>query len=60
MALYINNTGKLLGAAVLASAAAQAATGEDTGLARGCLVGLVVWLSWCCLILGTLFWLIFK
>jgi hypothetical protein len=59
MALYINNTGKLLGAAILASAATQAATGEDTGLARGCLIGLVVWLAWVSLILGAIFFLIF-
>jgi len=60
MALYINSTGKMLGTAVVASAIAQGVTGKDTGLARGCVVGLVVWMAWVSFVLFTFYWLIFK
>jgi len=60
MALYVNNTGKFLIGAVAASAVTQAVTGRDTGLARGCVVGLVVWMGWVALVLSSIYWLIFK
>ena len=60
MAYYINNTGKLLIGSVVASAATQAVTGRDTGLARGCVIGLVVWMGWVALVLSSIYWLIFK
>jgi len=60
MGLYINNTGKLLGAAVVASAVTQAATGKDTGLAKGCLTGLVVWFSWVVFVFMAIYYIIFK
>ena len=59
MALYVNNTGKFLIGAVAASAVTQAVTGRDTGLARGCAIGLVVWLAWVSFVLTTIYWLIF-
>ena len=59
MGFYINSTGKLLGAAVVTSAVTQAATGKDTGLARGCLTGLVIWFCWVAFVLTTIYWLIF-
>jgi len=59
MGSYINTTGKLLVGGVAASALTEAATGKDTGLARGCLTGLLLWLAWVCLVLGTIYWLAF-
>ena len=58
MAGYINNTGKLLIGAVVASAATEAVTGRDTGLARGCLTGLIVWLAWVALVLSAIYFFV--
>jgi hypothetical protein len=59
MAGYINNTGKILGATVVAAAVTEAVTGQDTGVKRGCLTGLVVWFAWVCLVLYAIYYLIF-
>lgn len=60
MTYRINNTGKILIGTVVATAAAEAITGEDLGLRRGCLTGLIVWMCWVALILTSVYWLIFK
>lgn len=60
MAYYINNTGKLLIGSVVATAVAEKVTGQDLGLRRGCLTGLVVWLAWVALVLSSIYWLVFK
>jgi len=57
---YINNNGKLLIGTIVAAAATEAVTGEDTGLARGCAIGLVVWLAWVAFFFTTMFWIIFR
>ena len=59
MAGYINLSGKILAAELAVAVATQAMTGKDTGVARGCLAGLVAWMCWCTLVLGTLYFLIF-
>jgi hypothetical protein len=43
---------------VVASAATEAVTGRDTGLARGCLTGLVVWLAWVALVLSAIYFFV--
>jgi hypothetical protein len=59
MTYYVNNTGKILGATVVAAAVTQAATGKDTGLARGCFAVLFAWLFWVGLVLSAIYYLIF-
>jgi len=58
MAGYINNTGKLLIGAVAAAAVGEAVTGRDTGLRRGCLTGLIVWMAWVSLVLYGIYYLV--
>lgn len=55
MGYYVNTTGKILAA----SAVVGVATGNGPAVARGCLTGLVVWMCWCCLFIGLLYYLIF-
>lgn len=57
---YINNNGKLLIGTIVAAAATEAVTGKDTGLARGCATGLVVWLAWVVFFFTAMFWIIFR
>jgi len=60
MGYYVNNNGKLLIGTVIAAAAAEAVTGEDSGLARGCAIGLVAWIGWVIFFFTMMFWIIFR
>ena len=59
MAGYINNTGKLLGAVAVAGVVTEAVTGQDMGVRRGCLTGLLVWAAWVALVLAAIYYLVF-